>query len=142
MSSTLDADQTARVFGPGQVLEIPASPDDDYGRLAADCISAYVDAGQEHATLCGREMELEADRAGKKLDAIRRIMATENLLTGRSHSASSAEAVVETDLQYRAYLSLQSEVVVLKNHAFTLARAADLRAQLAVARFRAEGGFR
>lgn len=113
---------------------------DGLGKLAADCISQAVDCGRLYAELCGQEMEVEANRPEHKLAAIRRIMATENTLTGKPHSASSAEAIVETDPEYRAYLKAQSEVVVQKNHAYNLAIGARLRAQLAIARFKAEAG--
>ncbi len=113
----------------------------EWGEFAADCITAYAKAGLEYAALCGREMDLEADRPAKKLDAILRIKATENVLNPeRPHSASSAEAVVETDHEYRAYLKLQSDGVVMKNQARCLMESARLRSELAIARFKVQGG--
>ncbi len=136
MASTLNVEPIAEdVMSQGIVA-------DTWGKLAADCIAAYVEAGNEYAALAGQEMDLEADRAGKKLDAIRRIMQGENPLTGKPHSASSAEAVVETDHEYRAHLKIQSDIVVMKNHSGTLAETARLRAELAIARFRVAGGLR
>ena len=37
-----------------------------------------------------------------------------NELTGKPHSASSAEAIVEADAQYAAYLSQQRDAVIAK----------------------------
>lgn len=120
----------------------PAPALDSWSRLAADNIAQYADAGAVHAKLSGQEMELEADRAAVKLAAIRHLMATTNDLTGNPHSASSAEKAVETDPEYRAYLKTQSEVVVQKNQAYTLAQTARLRSELAIAAFKHEAGLR
>lgn len=109
---------------------------------ATQAIDGYVEAGQRYAELCGREMDLEADRPGKKLDAIRRLLATTNELTGKPHSATSADLAAATDMQYRAHLAMQSEVVVEKNNAKVTAEAERLMAELAIARVRISGGLR
>lgn len=46
---------------------------------------------------------LEDQRPLKKRDAILRLIGTENPLTGKPHSASSAEAIVESDPAYAAH---------------------------------------
>jgi hypothetical protein len=51
------------------------------------------------------EMSLEDTRINVKLAAIERIMrAGDNPLTGKPHSFSSAEAIVNTDGEYQNYL--------------------------------------
>lgn len=51
------------------------------------------------------EMRLEDERTAHKLAAIDRIMSRgDNPLTGKPHSYSSAEATVNTDEDYQAYL--------------------------------------
>lgn len=51
------------------------------------------------------EMRLEDERITFKLAAIDRIMSRgDNPLTGKPHSFSSAEGVVNTDEEYQAYL--------------------------------------
>ena len=76
---------------------------------------AVIAAGNALAQATAREMELEAGRALEKASAIRRLMDGEpNALTGRPHSASSAEAIVEADAQYAAYLAHQRDAVIAK----------------------------
>jgi hypothetical protein len=82
------------------------------------------------------EQQLEDDRALEKQAAILRIMQTTNPLTSKPHSASSAEAVVEQDEQYRVYRQRQSAAVVAKFTARGVYEAAKLRAERLV---RAEG---
>jgi len=58
------------------------------------------------------ETRLEDGRIMEKLAAIERIMAAgDNPLTGKAHSFSSAEAVVNTDPAYQDYLAEQREAV-------------------------------
>lgn len=76
---------------------------------------AVIAAGAALAQATAREMELEAGRALAKAAAIRRIMDGEpNALTSKPHSASSAEAIVEADPQYAAYLAEQRDAVIAK----------------------------
>lgn len=69
-------------------------------------------AAARYAEARTRELALEHDRAAVKRDAILRIMQLTNPLTNRPHSASSAEAVVETDAEYAAYLRDQRIAVM------------------------------
>jgi hypothetical protein len=63
-----------------------------------------------HATV--REMALEDARITAKMEAIDRIMsAGDNKFTGKPHSFSSAEALVNTDVIYQEYLATQREAV-------------------------------
>lgn len=58
------------------------------------------------------EMALEDSRINAKLAAIDRIMsAGDNQLTGKPHSFSSAEGIVNTDAQYQDYLERQRDAV-------------------------------
>lgn len=87
-----------------------------------------ITAGDRLAEAKERELRLEDMRPAHKMDAILRIMQGTNPLTGKAHSASSAEAVVETDAEYAAYRAAQREatVAVIKARAYyecTIARA-------------------
>jgi hypothetical protein len=58
------------------------------------------------------EQSLEDARINIKLAAIERIMSRgDNTLTGKPHSFSSAEAVVNTDDEYQEYLERQRNAV-------------------------------
>lgn len=58
------------------------------------------------------EQALEDNRINVKLAAIDRIMsAGDNQFTGKPHSFSSAEALVNTDVEYQAYLERQRQAV-------------------------------
>lgn len=58
------------------------------------------------------EMALEDTRINAKLAAIDRIMAAgDNQFTGKPHSFSSAENIVNTDEQYQSYLEQQRDAV-------------------------------
>lgn len=89
--------------------------------------------GERWAALAHREDELESRRPLAKVEAIRRIMGTDNPDTGKAHSASSAEKVVETDPEYFAFLQTQRDVTREKNEAWVWLEAARLRARLYVA---------
>lgn len=69
-------------------------------------------AADELGRAKAREMELEMQRALVKLDAIRRLVGTPNDLNGKPHSASSAEAAVETDHEYMQHRAEQREAVI------------------------------
>jgi hypothetical protein len=56
------------------------------------------------AEITTHEMALEDARINTKLAAIGRIMSADNALTGKPHSFSSAEAIVNTDAEYQQYL--------------------------------------
>lgn len=73
-----------------------------------------VHAGRQLAEATVRELALEAGRPAQKSAAIRRLMQQENPETGKPHSASSAEKVVETDADYAAYLAAGREAVAVK----------------------------
>lgn len=70
------------------------------------------DAAHDLADARECEMALEDNRARVKVEAIARIMATDNALTGKAHSASSAADIVSTDDLYAQYLRDQRTSVV------------------------------
>lgn len=55
---------------------------------------------------------IEAQKPIAKREATKRLVGTENELTGKPHSASSAEAIVETDPQYATFLALYTDAVI------------------------------
>lgn len=68
-------------------------------------VTNVADAAANLADATAAEMKLEDERVAHKLMAIDRIMAAgDNKLTGKPHSYSSAEAMVNTDEQYQEYL--------------------------------------
>lgn len=85
------------------------------------------------------EQALEDNRCIAKSAAVLRIMATENPLTKKPHSASSAEAIVETDAEYAGYRAAQRRAVVATQEARGAYEAAKLRAKLAVELVSLEG---
>lgn len=93
----------------------------------------YEMASRAYADGLRVEQQMEAQRPGVKDEAVRRLMATVNpaSLNGKQHSASSAEAIVETDETYASYLLNQRNIVHAKNRAYTQAKSAELRARTA-----------
>lgn len=80
--------------------------------MANKFVDAIAAAAMDLATAVANEQALEDARANVKLAAIERIMkAGDNSLTGKPHSFSSAEAVVNTDSEYQAYLERQRDAV-------------------------------
>lgn len=68
-------------------------------------VSNVADAAQNLADATAAEMKLEDERIAHKLMAIDRIMSSgDNQMTGKPHSYSSAESIVNTDEQYQEYL--------------------------------------
>lgn len=76
-------------------------------------IESIYTTAEKYAAAVKHEMELEDGRIGVKMAAIKRIMdAGDNPLTGKPHSFSSAEALVNTDKEYFQYLGQQRDAVV------------------------------
>ncbi len=74
---------------------------------------------------------LEDQRAEQKRNAILRLMQETNPLTQKPHSASSAEAVVETDATYAQHRRAQREAEANKIYARATYECAVLRARAA-----------
>lgn len=99
-----------------------------------DYAKHIVDAGDVLAHAVKEEMTLEDLRANIKFAAIERIMHSgDNPLTGKPHSASSAEAIVNLDPEYAAYLTQLRDAVARKIRA-----KAQYEAALAAARLQSE----
>lgn len=92
---------------------------------------AIVTAGDRLAAATDLEMTLEDTRPAAKQLAVLRIVGTVNPATGKAHSASSAEAVVETDEEYAAYRARQRAAVVERIKARAYYEASIARARLA-----------
>lgn len=87
-------------------------------REKADAAIARIEAAAERLAAAHRAIqELEDGRPAEKSAAIRRLMQTENTETGKPHSASSAEKIVETDAEYAAYRRRQADAEVEKHRA-------------------------
>jgi hypothetical protein len=99
---------------------------------AEKAITAYELARRQFADGVRVEQQMEAERAVVKAAAIGRIMQTENPLTAKQHSATSAEAVAYQDAEYAAYLLNQRNIVHAKLRAETNYHAEYLRATLAI----------
>lgn len=85
------------------------STNSDAGDNAVDSI---MEATHRLADAVTAEQALEDNRINVKLAAIERIMASgDNQFTGKPHSFSSAEAIVNTDADYQLYLERQRDAV-------------------------------
>lgn len=74
--------------------------------MSKNFVDNIVTAAANLAEATYRETELEDNRITAKIAAIDRIMsAGENQFTGKPHSYSSAESIVNTDEEYQAYLA-------------------------------------
>lgn len=72
---------------------------------AENLVSDIETAANALAEATAAEQALEDNRINVKIAAIDRIMsAGDNQFTGKPHSFSSAEAIVNTDEEYQAYL--------------------------------------
>lgn len=91
-----------------------------------------ITTGDAFAEAVSEEMRLEDERTGQKMDAIKRLMAYDNPLNGKPHSASSAESQVETDSEYMAFRAKQREAVMVKIRAKAQYEVAKLRATAVV----------
>ena len=65
--------------------------------VLASALETYEERATAYAISRAEESRLEDERHGVKQEALSRIMATDNPLTNKAHSASSAEGVVNLD---------------------------------------------
>jgi hypothetical protein len=89
-------------------------------------------AGDLLGKAMAREAELQSLRGLEKAEATLRIIGTPNPLTQKPHGSTSAEAVVEQDPKYFAFLKECRQSIVARFEAQANYDAAALRAQLAV----------
>ena len=99
----------------------------------AQSIQRVRDAARALGEARAYEQALEDERPLVKRDAIRALLQTANDLTGKPHSASSAETVVESHEPYAAHRRRQAEAVLAAQVAWGEFKAAELEATLAVA---------
>lgn len=95
-------------------------------------ITMVVELAAVYAVARRTEAELEDERPIVKLEAIKRIMQSDNPLNGKPHSASSAETQVETDEAYAAHRKAQREATLATIMAKAQYESAKFTAQLAV----------
>lgn len=80
--------------------------------LAVELVAAIGRHGRALAEAVVAEQAIEDARINAKLAAIDRIMAKgDNQFTGKPHSFSSAEGMVNTDEEYQTYLERQRNAV-------------------------------
>lgn len=79
----------------------------------ADFVTQITKTAEHYGQMVENEMSLEDGRIKVKMEAIQRIMQSgDNPLTGKPHSFSSAEAIVNTDRDYSDYLAKVREAAV------------------------------
>lgn len=105
----------------------------DCTTTASEAIATFEAAALRFRAATVEEMLLQHTKPLAKHDAIVRLMATENALTGKPHSASSADALAESDSAYAAHLQQLRIVVTAKLKAEAEMTAAKLRVTLATA---------
>jgi len=98
-----------------------------------DLLDQHTAAAKKYRDLVSEEMLIEDSRPLVKYAAIGRIMGSENAVTKKPHSASSAEAIVETDGEYWALLKKKRETVAAKLGAQAALESARYRVQHALA---------
>lgn len=69
-------------------------------------------AARQLAECRERELQLEDERPAQKVAAIQRLMQFANPTSGKPHSATSAEQMVEMDTEYAGYRAQQRQAVV------------------------------
>lgn len=104
----------------------------DYVETATGAIEAIEAAAERLANAVRMEMELEDQRPIVKSAAIQRLLQATNPETGKPHSASSAEKVVEADSQYDWHRQRQRMAVVETITARGAYEAAKRRADVAI----------
>lgn len=141
----IDAAAVMRAADDMPTLAAPPALADSNGRdleLTPDAeaelaVAAIHGAAKALGEAIAQERALEDGRAAQKTAAIQRLLKVENPETGKVHSASSAEKVVEMDNDYMAYRDYQSQAVVARIEAQGRYDAALRAADLAIERVRA-----
>ena len=100
---------------------------------AREAIARVRQAGAAYALRIAAEAALLREKPAAKAAAIGRLMATENGLTGRAHSCTSAEAIVEMDPAFHDFCRRITEATCEREMSRTELIAARLEAQLGLA---------
>jgi hypothetical protein len=93
-----------------------------------DACEEYTVACATYAATRDAEQQCEDERPVVKHEAIKRLMAQPNELTGKPHSASSAESQVELDAEYAGYLATRRQLVLARLRAECAREVARVRA--------------
>lgn len=98
-------------------------------------IARVREAGSALALATAQEAQLLREKPGRKMAAIRRLMATENPLIagGKAYTCSAAEAVAETDPGFYAFGQQLTNATCQRELARVEVVAARLEAQLELA---------
>lgn len=99
----------------------------------AELIEQYTAAYADLTAAALKELEHEDQKPVAKHAAIMRILGTQNAATGKPHTASSAELIVESESEYAAFLKSRREAVVAKMKARGEVDAAAFRVRAALA---------
>lgn len=127
-------------------LAFPETGTERFSVLAAQAevrIQEYEKAGVRLGEVSETLANLERDRSIQKTGAILRLCQKENPATpGKPYSASQAADFAQLDPEYNRYKLQVQSFSLLKLDAEIELQAARFRTELAIARFRAEGGLR
>lgn len=96
-----------------------------------EMVDEILKSGERFARAVTEELALEDEKPLRKADAIRSIIGSENVETGKPHSASSAEKVVEAHPEYAAFLTDRRAATYEKIVAGARYAAAKARARMA-----------
>jgi enamine deaminase RidA (YjgF/YER057c/UK114 family) len=102
-----------------------------------NALAALETAAAALANAQNVESTLEDMRALVKEEATLRLMQSENPLTSKAHSASSAKDIVERDAEYFAHRKRQRDAVVATQRAWATWEAAKRTAEAATAQLSA-----
>ena len=100
---------------------------------AHEAIEYLEAAGKDYEAALIRENNLETERTEWRALAVQSLLGTDNPLTGKPHSASSAEAAVGASADYLAKGAAITEVVARRHLVGTLITGYRLRGELAIA---------
>ena len=116
------------------IAERGYAPVPTHGEVVADrlleiALTDYLNANECMRVVVDQVDKHHREKPARKLGAMKRLMQHDNLLTGKAHSASSAEAVVETDPEYHVFLEEGTRLSLLRMHLEAAERVASLRAE-------------
>lgn len=119
------------------MVALKESLDNSPAAKEREAIRAIVTAGERMALAHATVQNLADGRAIEKSFAIRRLMATMNDDTGKPHSASSAEKVVELDAEFMAYRRAERDAEIERHRSIAAFESAKLMGALEVEVYKA-----
>jgi predicted trehalose synthase len=108
----------------------------EWGFHATTEIAQYRNATEDYAQAMARELEHTHQKPVEKTAAILRLLGSQNPLTGKPHSASSAETLVESEPGYAAFLAAYRQAVVDRIRAEGEQRRQVMLVELCICRMR------